>query len=227
MDTPPLPDPLRGLLLDMDGTLVDTEPLHFRSAVEVVAAHGVRLRTEDILPYVGWAETPFWEDLKRRFGLAPPAGQLLAERTATFLDLLHTHSIEPLPGVLDLLDWAAAQGIPAAVGSSSPRAQIEATLTAAGLLGRLRAWRSGHEDVPAGRGKPHPDVYLRAAADLGVPAEACVAVEDSRTGSAAARASGAFVFGVSCPSHPVDHLPAAHRMERDMHGVLAALRAGS
>jgi len=224
MSDRPLPSPLCGLLLDMDGTLVDTEPLHFRSAIAVLARHDVTIEFKQLLGYVGWSELNFWEDLKRRLTISLPAATLLRERTEVFLEMLHEVSLDPLPGVSELLDWADAEGLPKAVASSSTRTIMEATLRAAGLLDRIQSWRSGHEDVPPGRGKPEPDVYLLAAEDLGVAATDCVAIEDSGTGSQAAIASGAYVFGVSCPSHPADSLPGVHHMAGDMHAVLTALR---
>lgn len=195
-----LPTPPAALLLDLDGTLVDTEHLHFETALEVIGRHGGRMRAEELLPYVGWAELPFWEDLKRRLGLAAPALELLGQRRDACVARMHERSIVPLPGARELLDWAAARGLPAAVASSSPRALIEAALRASGLAEGIAAFKSGHED--AARGKPAPDVYLAAAAALGADAARCVAIEDSPTGSRAARAAGCYVFGVPCPSHP-------------------------
>lgn len=195
-----LPKPVTGLLLDLDGTLVDTEHLHFETAIAVLARQGVRLRAQDLLPYVGWAELPFWQDLKRRHGLRPPAEELLQERSDAYVILMQGRRIEPLPGVRELLDWAFSRALPMAVASSSPRALIGASLEAAGLLDRIRVWRSGHED--AARGKPEPDVYHAAAAALGTEAARCVALEDSPTGARAARASGAFTIALPCPSHP-------------------------
>jgi len=178
-----------------------------------------------MLPYVGWAELPFWEDLKQKLGLAPPAEEMLAERAAACVSLMHERSIDPLPGARELLDWARASGIPAAVASSSPRAVIAAALKSAGLADGIRSYKSGHED--AVHGKPAPDVYLAAAAALGVDAAACVAIEDSPTGSRAARASGAYVIGVPCPSHPTppEELDAADCIMPSLHAVLAALAA--
>lgn len=225
--TPPreLPQPLAGLLLDLDGTLVDTEHLHFQTAMEVLARHGVSMSAEEFLPYVGWAELPFWLDLKQRFRLQPPAEDLLQQRSAAFLELVQERRIEPLPGVEELLAWAAAGGLPLAVASSSPRALIAASLESAGLTRWIRHWRSGHED--AARGKPEPDVYHAAAADLGVAAGSCVALEDSPTGARAARASGAFTIGLPCPSHPVPPaaLAAADLLLDGAGQVLEFLRA--
>jgi HAD superfamily hydrolase (TIGR01509 family) len=195
-----LPDPVAALLLDLDGTLVDTEHRHFESAIQVLAIEGVSLRPDDLLPYVGWAELAFWHDLKTRFHLRPPTEELLQRRALAYVTLVHGRRIDPLPGVVELLQWAAAQALPCAVASSSPRALIQASLLASGLDEFLTVYRSGHED--AARGKPEPDVYHAAAAALGVRAEECVALEDSPTGVRSARAAGAFTIALPCPSHP-------------------------
>ncbi len=222
----PLPLPPSALLLDLDGTLVDTEGLHFESALSVLDDFGVAMAPAEFEPYIGWAEVPFWEDLVRRFALPASPAELLERRTRAFLDLLHGTSIEPLPGVADLLDWAEAHQVPVAVASSSPRAQIEASLRAAGLADRIRVRRSGHEDVAAG--KPAPDVYLAAAAALGVEPKRAIAVEDSPTGLRAALAAGAFAVAVPCCSHPAppEALEGADLVLDDL-GQLAARLAAS
>lgn len=197
-DRPPEPpQPLRGVLFDLDGTLVDSEPLHLESALRVLAAHGVRPDPGGFADYTGWAELPFWAELRRRFGLAEEPSELAEQRTAAYLELLHGRSIEPLPGVTELLDLLAARGVPVAIASSSPRAQIDASLRAAGLAERFPIRVSGHDDVAAG--KPAPDVYLAAAAAVGAPPAACLALEDSLTGGAAARAAGVFTVLIPGP----------------------------
>lgn len=195
--------------------------------MDVLAREGVGMRAEEFLPYVGWAELPFWQDLKRRFNLRPAAEDLLLQRSAAYLTLLQDRRIEPLPGVRDLLTWADGQGLPMAVASSSPRALIAASLASAGLDRLIRVWRSGHED--AARGKPEPDVYHAAAAALGVEAASCVALEDSPTGARAARASGAFTIAVPCPSHPAEPsaLTMADLLLANAAQVLDFLRAGA
>ncbi len=198
--TPPFPRPLAGVLLDLDGTLVDTEPLHFTTTRDILAGYGVSFTMADFLPYVGWSEEPFWSDLGRRYRLPDPPAILVAERTRRLRALLRDRALEPMPGAEELLTLLAEVGLPAAVASSSPRQQIAAMLAASGLDRWIRHWRSGHEDVA--RGKPAPDVYLAAARDLGVAPGSCLAVEDSGTGVQSARAAGCFVVGIPCPSHP-------------------------
>ena len=203
------PRSFAGALFDLDGTLVDTEPLHFESQNRVLEKLGARpMPAEEFERYVGWAEVPFWTEVARDYGLAPSPRELAALRTEALLELYESAEIVVLPGVADLLEALAGLGVPCAVASSSPRRQIEATLERAGLAHFMGAVRSGHDDVE--RGKPEPDVYLAAAAALGVEAAGCVAIEDSRTGVASAKAAGCFTVAIPCVSHPDPELGAAH-----------------
>lgn len=200
MNPRPLPQSRpEALLFDLDGTLVNTEHLHFESVVLVLQERGIRVDHATYAPYFGWAEVLFWEDLGRRLGLATPIPELVAARSEAYLQLLHATSIKPLPGVLELLAWAEKYALPMAVASSSPREQIDASLAAAGLEQSLPMRRSGHNDVE--HGKPAPDVYHAAAAALGVAAGKAWAFEDSPTGMASARASGAFTIGLPDAKH--------------------------
>jgi len=92
----------------------------------------------------------------------------------------------PLPGALEAVEAAAAQGLPLAVASSSPRRLIDATLARLGLSERFAAITSAEDDR---YGKPHPAVYLRAAEALGVAPPRCLVFEDSLNGVIAAKAA--------------------------------------
>jgi HAD superfamily hydrolase (TIGR01509 family) len=218
------PRPLAGFLFDLDGTLVDTEALHYDSAMEVLARYGKTLSKEAFKPYIGTAEVPFWEDLQRILELPANVDELLRARTEEYLRLLHTASIEPLPGVLDLLHWARGLQLPIAVASSSPRDQIRGSLTAAGLADLIPIRRSGHEDVAVGRGKPHGDVYQVAARALGVDPTMCIAVEDSVTGMRSAVDAGCFVICVPNASFPPKETHHAHLVLDSMKDVLQLAR---
>ena len=74
----------------------------------------------------------------------------------------------------EILLWLSQRGLPLAVASSLPRAQIEAALDSAGLTKFFAVLKSGHDEVALGKGKPCPDVYIAAAAALGLDADACV-----------------------------------------------------
>jgi HAD superfamily hydrolase (TIGR01509 family) len=220
----PLPKPLAGILFDLDGTLVDTEGLHYDSAMAVLARYGKTLSEDAFKPYIGTAEVPFWEDLQRMFALPAAIDDLLQARTEEYLQLLHTASIEPLPGVLDLVHWALDKQLPIAVASSSPEDQIHGSLTAAGLADLIPIRCSGHEHVEAGRGKPFGDVYHAAAKALGIETSQCLAVEDSTIGMRAAQDAGCYVFCVPNPSFPPKDVSYAHQVVDSMADVHQAAR---
>lgn len=193
-----LPDPTAAVLFDLDGTLIDSEPLHWLTAQEVLAARG--LAPDDVPePAPGWGELEFWEGVRRDFGWRVSAATLAGERTERLVALVSTRPLAPRPGATELLATIDGRGLPRWIVSASPRPQVEALLAAVGL-GAFAGIVSGHEDVP--RSKPWPDPYLAAARRAGAAPAACVAIEDSATGLASAVAAGTFALVV--PSQPID-----------------------
>jgi HAD superfamily hydrolase (TIGR01509 family) len=102
--------------------------------------------------------------------------------------------VEPRPGALELLERLIGAGVPVAVASNSQREFVQRTLSSAGLLDGRFATVVSVEDVE--HPKPAPDIYLEACRRLGAEPGACVALEDSPTGVAAAAAAGMYVIGV-------------------------------
>lgn len=219
------PRPLGGVLFDLDGTLVDTEPMHFESQLAVMGELGATMSRDEFTRYVGWAEEPFWAAVARVHGLDVPPRELAERRTVALLEIFERREVPVLPGAREALEWLRDGGVPVAVASSSPRRQIEATLSATGLRELIAAVRSGHDDVS--RGKPSPDVYESAARALDVEAAACVAVEDSATGVASAVAAGCFVVAVPCSSHPDPDLGSAHERLESLEALPPLLGAGA
>ncbi|NUT43860.1 MAG: HAD family phosphatase [Thermoactinospora sp.] len=170
----------------MDGTLVDTEGLWWECVALVAAEFGVPLGEADVPHVYGRtiADTAAY--------LAPGDAAPVAARLGEEFDLRVAAGVELLPGALELLAELGQAGIPTALVSASPRSVVDRVLP---LL-------DGHEfkttvaDGETVRGKPHADPYVEAVARLGVVAARCVAVEDSPTGIAAARAAGCRVFEV-------------------------------
>lgn len=192
--------PLRALLFDFDGLVLDTEGPVYEAWRDDYLAHGHELPLEVYAACVGSDFNRFdpKSHLESLVGSAIdwPERDLWRERRA----LERVWGLGPLPGVVELLDAAAAEGLPCAVASSSPRSWVEGHLSRLGLLGRFAATRC-LDDVAAP--KPAPDLFLAAAAALGAtPGEALV-LEDSRNGLLAARAAG-------CPCVVVPNRVTAH-----------------
>ncbi|MEV0998617.1 HAD family phosphatase [Nonomuraea sp. NPDC050202] len=177
------------VLLDMDGTLVDTEGLWWQSVASVAG----RPLTAVDLPFVHGRTI---EDVAAYLGSPELTGPL----TDAFADRIH-RDLTVVRGAPELLAGLAAGAVPTALVSASPRSIVELVLP---RLGHAFDLVIANEDTE--RGKPWPDPYLEAARRLGAAPSRCVAIEDSPAGIAAARAAGCRVLVVS----PGKGLPSVH-----------------
>jgi HAD superfamily hydrolase (TIGR01509 family) len=160
---------------------------HARAFAAVVERHGLPPITPAVRRRIDGKRNA--EIMPILFGRPLPAGEietLAFEKEDTYRRLSRGR-LRPAAGLLTLLDALSDCGIPAAVATSAPPANVRHTLGEVGLLDRFAAVALS-DDVP--RGKPFPDVYLRAAELVGVPPSACLAFEDAPVGVAAARAAG-------------------------------------
>ncbi|WP_454294920.1 HAD family hydrolase [Salana multivorans] len=194
------------VLWDLDGTLVDTEPLWIAAEQELVASYGGVWTHEDALTLVG---NPL---LVSAASLQARGVDLAAEEIAAWLiDRVNTQVLASgptwRPGALELLAQAREAGIPQAIVTMSYRVQAQAVADAL-PAGTIQTIVSG--DMVE-RGKPDPEAYLTAAAALGVDPRDALAIEDSATGARAALDSGAAT--VTCPNVvPVPELPGLGRI---------------
>jgi HAD superfamily hydrolase (TIGR01509 family) len=197
------------VLFDLDGTLVDTEPLYHEATRQLLARHGISPYTwEDHAGFIGVGTLETLEVLATRFGLPEPADVLLAEENTLYLKLLRS-SAEAFPQMRTLVERLHTAGVPMAVASGSSAEAIEAALVQCGLAEYFTATASA-EEVPAG--KPEPDVFLEAARRLSVAPRECAVIEDSGPGVAAAHAAGMRCLAVpSVPFSPGTGAEAAFR----------------
>ncbi len=187
----------RCVILDLDGLIVDSEPLHQRAFNAFLARRGIPYQFDDEeygRLFVGVPVAHNAQYLIERFGLEQSAAQVLAEREAIFEELIgDSANLVAMPGLWELVETIEAKGIALGVASGSPRDQVETMLSGLRLAPRLKAIVAGTD---VARTKPAPDVYLRAVEQLGVSKDHCVAVEDSATGIASAKAAGLRVIAV-------------------------------
>ena len=183
---------IAAIIFDMDGVLIDSEPLSLEATNVVLARRGHALDEAANESYLGWNQLRYWTDLKGRFGLEADVEELMREREAAFVVLLG-EKLPIAPGLVDLLDELAEFKLPLAVASSSGREMIEHVLAEGGIADYFDEVVSG-EDVA--EPKPAPDIFLRTAELLGVEPRSCLVFEDSKNGVRAAQAAGMKVVRV-------------------------------
>lgn len=193
--------PIRGVLFDMDGLVVDTEKLYSRFWREACGYFGFSMSYEQSLAMRALNAQAADATLKRFFG---PNIEYLATRNKR-IELMEAytdqHGVDLKPGIVELLDYLDANGIPAAITSASPIPRIQNYLSKHGLENRFTALCSGR-DVP--QGKPAPDIYLHGAASLGLRAEECLALEDAPAGILSAYRAGCLPVMIPDLDQPAD-----------------------
>jgi HAD superfamily hydrolase (TIGR01509 family) len=177
------------VLFDNDGLLLDTEVLWTRAEILLFERFGVTFTMDHKRELIGTSGPVTEAKVERMLGQPGQGAALMAEMHELVMEEA-LRGVEPMPGAVELLDRLE---MPVGVASNSPRSFVVRTLDAAGLRARFGCVLSA-DDVA--HPKPAPDLYVALARGLGVDPRACVALEDSPTGVAAARAAGAFVIGV-------------------------------
>lgn len=173
------------IVFDFDGTIADTEWPIFEVARDAFRAHGLDMKIEEWVKGIGLADNkPLLELLEDALG-GPADPEVL--RAAGRRRAEWHHEMVVFPGVVEVIVAAARAEVPLAVASSSTTAWVEPHLQRLGLIHHFVSIRTrDHVD----RGKPAPDLFLSAAAELGVDPADAVAIEDSRHGCASAKAAG-------------------------------------
>jgi len=213
--------PVQAVIFDMDGVIVDSEPLHERAFLHVFeqigygGRHGV-----EFADYYGKSDALVWRDFIARHNPPHSFEHLLGWKEQHFGTLLESE--EPIfDGLPALLERCSARW-PVAIASGSRHPTINAVLGLRGLRRHFRAVVSS-EDVA--RGKPAPDVFLRAAELLGIEPAACVVIEDSAAGVEGARAAGMTAIGIT-NSLPAERLSHANHVVENYAQIEAILFAG-
>ncbi len=181
---------LAAVLWDMDGTLIDSEPIWIAQQFVLAEQHGATWSTEQGLALVG-ADMHDTALAMQAVGVELGSAELVATLERAVIDSLR-ETVPWRPGVRELLAELRTEGIPCAIATTSSHEMADLVASAApdGAISVV----VGSEDVT--RTKPSPEPYLRAAELLGVRIEQCVAVEDSPNGLASAMASGAATLAV-------------------------------
>ncbi len=178
---------MSAVLWDLDGTIADTEMLHFRAWRDVMARHGVDYDFATFQAGFGRPNSEILPELLGEKATPQRVAQISAEKERLFRRLLQEEGVELLPGVQEWLARFQAAGVAQVISSSGPMANIVATVACLDIGDFFRALLTG---AVLPRGKPDPALFLLSAAAVGAKPQECLVLEDSIHGIQAARQAG-------------------------------------
>lgn len=179
--------PVLGVLFDMDGVVLDTEKLYARFWAEAARALGYPMTYEQALGMRSLNSDAGQAKLESYFGPGVSRKAMRDKRVELMDAYVAAFGVEAKPGIHELLDYLKGRGIKAAIATSSPLDRARKYLDGLGLTAKFDCICSGHD---VAHGKPEPDIYLHAAACLGLNPENCLAIEDSPAGIESAFRAG-------------------------------------
>lgn len=205
----------RAVVFDMDGLLLDTETLWHRAEVELFRRHGGEFTWDDKIAVIGTSYDFTAEYFASRLGLPRERGDELVREMIGLMHELVRRSVDARPGAVELVDGLRKLAMPLGLASNSPRFLVDDALATAGMADAFDAIVTS-DDVE--RAKPAPDIYLLACERLGVAPADAVALEDSASGVAAAKAAGLTCIAV--PQFAETDVSAADRIVESLEELL-------
>jgi HAD superfamily hydrolase (TIGR01509 family) len=205
---------LEAVLFDMDGVIIDSEPLWSEAERQLLARRKLTY-SEELKPLLmGLDSREAVRILKKHYDLDEPVEDLVHERNQIVRELVQQHG-QPIPHAVELIQQVRDGGVKTVVASSSPYALVELVVVKLGIGPLLDLVLCGDE---VSRGKPAPDIYDTAAKTLGVAPECCLVVEDAPNGVRAAKAAGMRCLAITTGASQTE-LAAADQVVEDFRGL--------
>lgn len=179
---------MKAIIFDMDGVLINSQPLHFEAEKRAIAHFGYNITYEELKFYLGWNEEAFWKHVKARYMISATIEELKSVERPMLEELLKKE-LKPNKNLQELLERLKSKGLKLAVASSAPKKWVIMTLEGLGITKFFDAAVSGEE---VKKSKPAPDIFLAAARQIGIDPKNCAVIEDAPDGITAANAAGIY-----------------------------------
>jgi beta-phosphoglucomutase family hydrolase len=184
---------LKGFIFDMDGVIIDTEPLYLDNVRKILAELGIEITEKELHTYVGISSQKTWETIKQRHGLAQAVSWLVDYEQERIVKILQeADNLKPVTNIPDLIKFLQQHNFKIGLASSSPHKNINLILQKLQLTDCFEAIVNGEE---VANGKPHPEIFLTCAARLGVKPAHCFVLEDSPYGVEGANSANMKTIG--------------------------------
>ncbi len=207
---------ITSVLFDMDGVLLDSQPMHYDADIATLGNFGVEISASDVEKYAGTTNLDRYKKFREEYGMHASVDEMVSFREQCIMKFVKEYPLEPIDGVVNLLKSVKSIGLKTAVASSSSYDFIYA------VLERLNI-REYFDDVVSGEdmenGKPAPDIFIETARVLNSEPKECVVVEDSHNGVLAGVRAGMKVVGYVNPSSGIQDLTIASVVIDDFNKI--------
>ncbi|TDX45512.1 HAD family hydrolase [Orenia marismortui] len=176
-------DELKGIIFDMDGVIVDSEPIHYRVNQIILKDMNIEISEEEYNSFIGVSNPDMWSIIKDRYDLKESLEDLVNKQNKITLEYLRDSNINPINGIVKLLEELKNKGLKVALASSSSEKLIELVLNKFYIQQYFIETISGENFA---KSKPDPQIFFHAAKKLKLKSEECVVIEDSKHGIEAA-----------------------------------------
>lgn len=185
---------IKGVLFDMDGVLVDSEPFICKAAIMMFEELGVKVTDEDFLPFVGTGENRYIGGVAENYGIDIDIEQV-KRRTYEIYEKIVRDRLVPLPGVHEFITKCRERGFKMALATSADRIKMEVTLREIKLSPDI--FDSIITGLDVVKKKPFPEIYIKAAGNIGLRPEECLVAEDAVSGIRAGKSAGCRCLGIT------------------------------
>lgn len=201
---------MKAVIFDMDGVIIDSEPLHQRVEADLLKELGGEMTDDERESFVGTTDEHLWSWVKEKFKVDLSVEEMIQMKKERFIEEIHT--VPLVDGVKELLENLKEEGYLIALASSNNRQAVDKIIEQFDLEKYLELAMSG-EDVK--KGKPNPEMFLKTAKAMQVKAKECLVIEDARNGVIAAKKAGMKCIAYDNPKSGKQDLSAADLILED------------
>jgi HAD superfamily hydrolase (TIGR01509 family) len=198
---------IRTVIFDMDGVIIDSEPIHFKMENEMFQELKIAIPYEEHCSFVGTSSKNMWQIIAEKYGLNTDPKELVKKQHALYMAyLVNAKDLRPIPGVKELIEDLYRNSFGLVLASSSYMEVIEVVLSRLNLSNYFMTKISGTE---LANSKPHPEIFIQSAKLANSQPRECIVIEDSQNGITSARAAGMKCIGFTNPNSGAQDLSRA------------------
>lgn len=207
---------MKAFIFDMDGVIIDSEPIHFEIDVETMKYFGVTITPHELERFVGMTNPEMWSILKQDYGLPQSVSEIIEYQLKSKIELIRSIDLAPIEGIQELIFDLKQNNISIGLASSSPISFIHEVLRKYNFFEYFDSIVSGEE---VAKGKPAPDIYLEASNQLNINPSECWVLEDSKHGIQAAKSAGMKCIGFINPNSGNQDLSKANTIMNSIRDI--------